>query len=104
MLMIEEWMLQAQPDDLPDFHRQFAKKVGVQAALELAALYGGRTYYVPKLDESLRQTRDKQIRAEYTGYNIKELSMKYNLSDTRIRSIIGYDDPNQLKLFEGDGL
>lgn len=97
--MIQEWMNTALPADLPDFYKDLAEKIGVPAVLELAVTHGGRTHYVPKLDESLRLHRNKCIRAEYTGYNIKELSIKYDLTDTQIRTIIGYDDPNQLKLF-----
>lgn len=101
--MIQEWMLEATPTDLPEPYASFAKQVGVKAALELAILYGGMTIYLPKLETSMRDLRDRTIKKEFTGYNAKELSKKYDITESWLRRVVGDYNPDQLSLFQDAG-
>lgn len=101
--MIPKWIQEIEPDLKPDdfthpLLRALAEKSGVNSALALAELYGGRTEYIPKLDESMKLRRDRAIIEEYNGYNAKELATKYNLTDSRVRQLVSKNDPNQLSL------
>lgn len=84
----EEWIKNIVPDDLPDPYHLIALEIGVENAIKLARQFGGTQVYFPKHDNALINARDRQIRKEYTGYNVKELSSKYNLTENWIRSIV----------------
>lgn len=44
--------------------------------------------YTPKRTPSSRRDRDNAIRAEYTGHNVKILSVKYGLSPSQVFRIV----------------
>ena len=54
----------------------------------LAALFGGTTLYVPKLDEAKREARNAVIFSEFTGRNFDALCHRYDLSTRQLRRII----------------
>ena len=75
-------------DDLPDSYQPVAEIVGVEGALRLASHLGGLSFYYPRLDSLLRDRRDAQIRAEFTGGNHRDLARKYQLTESWIREIV----------------
>lgn len=99
----ESWIEDVQPDDLPEPYCDMAKEIGVDSALKLAKLYGGARVYLPKYDSALQIVRDRQIRKEYNGYNVRDLAKKFNLTESWIRSIVRgkapTEDLDQLSLF-----
>jgi Mor family transcriptional regulator len=75
-------------DELPESYQPVAEIVGVDGALRLAAHLGGLSFYYPRLDSILRDKRDAQIRAEFTGCNHRDLARKYKLTESWIREIV----------------
>jgi len=99
---MQDWMRELTPEELPEPHRTLAATIGMEAAIQLMDFYGGTYYYVPKVDVLLRQVRDKTIRQEYNGYNLKSLALKYKLSQKQIGNILreqGIED-GQISLFD----
>ena len=44
--------------------------------------------YFPTEKMIYKEARDREIRSKYNGFNIKELAIKYNMSESYIRAII----------------
>ena len=67
----------------------------VQTALEqtrvTARQMGGRNNYIPMALVVEMAERDEGIKAAFTGDNISHLAARHNLTDTRIRQILGLD-------------
>jgi len=74
--------------DLPENYREVARIAGVEIALKLSRHLGGSAYYYPQIDSLLRDKRDEQIRAEFNGFNHRDLARKYELTESWIREIV----------------
>ena len=88
-------------NDLPHPYNQIAQGLGIETALELAAEYGGRAVYFPKIERALQSIRNERIVKEFDGGNVTYLAKKYNLTESWIREILRaqHINENQLKLF-----
>ncbi len=96
----ESWVDDVKVEDLPDTYRPLVELVGLRHALRLSQAHGGTYHYIPKMDKVLNVIRDKKIRAEFTGFNHRDLARKYGLSETWIRQIVeSKDDDRQESLF-----
>lgn len=101
-----EWFEELKEDDiniedLDDRYKNIAEQVGIKNFIKLIKEVGGINYYVPKIDTFLKGVRNKKIKQDYNGYNLKELSKKYNLTQRQIRNIVKEIEPGrQLSLFE----
>jgi len=93
---MDEWMQEVIDDmtleDLPESYQDVAQVVGIKAALELSDCLGGLNYYFPKPDKMLIEVRNKRIRREFSGANIKQLAKKYRLTEIQIRAIVDKKD------------
>jgi len=74
--------------DLDEEQRQLAELIGLDNYVKLVEVYGGISIYIPKADKLERAERDKNIREEFDGWNYRELAVKYNLTEVRVRSIV----------------
>lgn len=98
---IREILSEITPAELPAPYCDIANSVNLETALQLAQLYQGKHFYFPKLDDLMQGKRNDKIRAEFNGYNLKELATKYNLTDRWIREIVGEAmDENQTGIEE----
>jgi Mor family transcriptional regulator len=90
--MAENWLKEIAAeiplDSLPEEYQIIAELFGMEGALKLAQHSGSMRIYVPKLDTLVREHRDARIRAEFTGFNHRDLARKYNLSESWIREIV----------------
>jgi Mor family transcriptional regulator len=87
--------------DLPEQYRIICGLIGKENTLILASKYQGLHIYLPKLDEALQKARDRKIRAEYNRYNLKELAIKYGLTEYWIRKILAQtESENQITLLD----
>lgn len=75
-------------DDLDEEQRQLAELIGLEAYKALINSYAGTYLYIPNADRYERIIRDRNIRAEFDGYNFKELAIKYGLTEIWIRRIV----------------
>lgn len=75
-------------EDLEEEQRDVAGLIGLDNYKKLMAEYGGVSIYIPKADRLERLERNDRIKAEFDGYNFRELAVKYGLTEVSIRSIV----------------
>ena len=71
--------------DLDGEQLELAETVGINAYRKLVQVYAGQFVYIAKAETVLLKKRNRRIRAEYNGQNVRELAIKYNLSESTIR-------------------
>ena len=64
---------------LPEIYQDIAHMVGLEAALALGREFGGMSLYLPKIESALRNWRDRNIRREFTGANIRRKEQQTNV-------------------------
>lgn len=101
-LQMPPWVEEISPEILPEPYRKLSELIGVEATLKLAHEYQGTSLYFAKLDTTIKQIRDKKIRYEHNGRNIKELAIKFGLTEVWVRQILNVNqvESNQMNLFE----
>ena len=75
-------------EDLSEGQQEVAALIGPENFRKLMEAYGGAYLYIPKTDRLERMERNERIRAEFDGYNFRELARKYDLTEITIRSIV----------------
>lgn len=80
--------VKAEMESLSQVQQEIVEVIGMDAFHKLMEVFGGSYVYIPKTDRQDRQERNEQIRAEFDGYNFRELGRKYNLTEVSIRSIV----------------
>jgi len=98
-------MEEIEPNMLPEPYRKIYEIIGLASTLKLAFEFQGTSVYFAKMDGTIKAIRDKRIRDEYNGYNIKELVKKYGLTETWVRQILSENpvESNQGSLWEMSG-
>lgn len=76
------------PRDIPEEYLDIVETIGLEAFLQLAALCGGQTLYIPKPESLARGSRDREIRARFNGSNYRALAAQFRLSERQIRKIL----------------
>ena len=74
--------------DLPLQFENIAIEIGIDKIKALFKEFGGTSVYFPTEKMIYKEARDREIRSKYNGFNIKELAIKYNMSESYIRAII----------------
>lgn len=75
-------------EDLNEEQQQLAELIGIENYCKLVQTFGGLSVYIPRIESFERMLRDESLREEFNGYNIRELSRKYGLTEVRVRSIV----------------
>lgn len=91
---LPQWMKKVNSQDLPEVYQEMAEVIGVDATVHLARVYAGTSVYFPKLDRALLNLRNRVIRKEFDGANIKSLARRWGLSARHVRYIV---NPRDLK-------
>ena len=88
-------------EDIADRYRPIVDIIGVNAFVELAIYACGDELYFPKAENIVAPARNRRVKKEYNGYNLKELAEKYNLTTVQIRNILK-DEPivGQISIFD----
>ncbi len=76
------------PDDLQENHRAIADAVGMDGLKLLCAAFGGSSIYIPQFKELAKNRVYRCIYEEYSGDNIKELAIKYEVSESTVYNIV----------------
>lgn len=74
--------------DLQENHREIAEIIGVDAMVKLSRMYGGNNIYIPQPKELVKNKIYSSIYAEFDGSNLKELTVKYNVSKSTVYNIV----------------
>lgn len=75
-------------EDIPNSYREIAVAIGIDAFMKLCKMLGGSSMYFPTSRTVLRPIRDENIKREFNGSNLRELSLKYDICETQIRKIL----------------
>lgn len=75
-------------EDIPAEYHDIVETLGMPVFLDLIALCGGTSLYLPKMDSLERSGRDREIRARFNGGNYRALALQFRLSERQIRKII----------------
>lgn len=74
--------------DLDEQHQELANIIGIDNLLELAAHFGGTQIYIPQIDKLVKNVKYKKIIEEFDGFNIRQLSQKYNVSESTVYRLV----------------
>lgn len=86
--LVEETTL----DDISETYRPVVEIIGIERFIELSEYARGDQLYFPKTETIIAPARNRRIKAEYNGYNEKELADKYELTVRHISNILK-DEP-----------
>lgn len=76
-------------NDIPLQHRDIAEFLGVEIYVNFCEVFGGDNVYIPTKKTLVNSIRNKEINELHSnGYSIKDLSKKYNLTNSSIRHIL----------------
>ncbi len=82
--------------DLPEQFENIAQELGIEKVKALFKEFGGTSVYFPTEKMIYKEARDRDIIAHHNGFNHKELAIKYNMSESYIRTIIGKNKKHKL--------
>jgi len=88
-------------EDISDKYSGIVEIIGIEKFVEMSDYAKGDKLYFPKVENILAPARNRMIKREYNGYNVKELAVKFNLTTTQIGNILK-DEPiyGQMSLFD----
>ena len=88
-------------DDISESYRPVVEIIGVDKFIELSDYAKGDELYFPKIENIIAPARNRRIKKEWNGYNLKQLAEKYNLTTKQISNIIK-DEPmiGQMTIFD----
>lgn len=75
-------------EDISNSYKEIAEIIGIEAFIKLCRVYGGSSMYFPTARAVLKPIRDKNIKKEFNGSNLRALSLKYDICETQIRKIL----------------
>lgn len=84
----DELLKHVDVSDIPETYQPVVSLIGLDNFLKLCRYAVGEELYFPMQESVLRNTRKRLIIQEYNGYNLSELSRKYDLTPNYIRSIV----------------
>lgn len=100
---IRELLKDTTIDDIPESCQPIVEIIGMERFFELSEYAQGDALYIPKPDSIVAPARNRKIKKEWNGYNIRELADKYGLTPNRIRSILKDEQVfGQLSMFDPD--
>ena len=99
--LMQELVNETTPDDISEKYRPIVDIIGVELFVELAIYACGDELYFPKPENIVAPARNRRVKSEWNGYNLKELAEKYNLTTVQIRNILK-DEPiiGQMSVFD----
>lgn len=88
-------------DDISESYLPVVQIIGIDKFIELSDYAKGDELYFPKTENIIAPARNRRIKREWNGYNLKELAEKYNLTTKQISNILK-DEPivGQLTIFD----
>lgn len=75
-------------DNLNPQHKKLANSIGMDNFIKLVGKFGGGYINIPKQQSIVKTLAYSRIRKEYDGKNIKDLAVKYDVSERTVYKII----------------
>lgn len=88
-------------DDLQEQHKEYAQVIGIKNLIALSENFGGTQIYIPKKDELIKIKKYKAIFEEFDGTNIKELAIRYEVSESTVYRVIKDKMVHKSKAIDG---
>lgn len=86
-------------NDISDSYRPIVEIIGIEKFVELSRYAKGDRLYFPKTESIIAPARNRRIKKEFDGYNMKELAETYNLTIQQIiRVLKDVPIPHQMNL------
>lgn len=86
--LMRELMEDITLEDIGEKYRPVVEIIGIEKFVELSDYAKGDELYFPKVENVIAPARNRRIKAEWNGYNAKELAEKYNLTIKQIGNIL----------------
>lgn len=87
-------------EDLPEEMQTIAELIGLKNLLKLSHYVNGGKIYIPIPESLLRKARNRKIKEEYTGFNCKEISERFGITEDHVRKILRGYTPQQMNIFD----
>lgn len=71
-------------EELPEQYAEILEAIGAEPMIKLVRVYGGTALYIPTIKSLCKESIYRKIIKEYTGYNIKEIAKKYEVSESTV--------------------
>lgn len=90
--IISELIEETTIEDISPSYRPVVAVIGIGKFIELSDYAKGEELYFPKVENIIAPARNRRIKKEWNGYNMKELADRYNLTTKQIGNILK-DEP-----------
>lgn len=88
-------------EDIAETYLPVVEIIGIEAFVRISDYAKGDELYFPKAENVLAPARNRRIRKEYNGYNMRELAQKYELTTKQIDNILkDVPHPGQMSIFD----
>lgn len=99
--LVEELLADTKIEDIADTYVPVVEIVGVELFAKLSEYAKGDELYFPKVENIIVPARNRRIKKEYDGWNMKELAEKYGLTVKQIANILkDVPHPAQMSIFD----
>lgn len=86
--LLEELIEETTIDDIGERYREIVELIGIRMFILLSNYSRGDELYFPKVENVVAPARNRRIKKEYNGYNMKELADRYNLTVKQIQNVL----------------
>ena len=90
--LLEELIEETTIEDIGERYRGIVELTGIRMFILLSNYARGDELYFPKVENVVAPARNRRIKKEYNGYNMKELADRYNLTVKQIQNVLK-DEP-----------
>ena len=91
--LLKELIEETEMNDIAERYQNVAAIIGIGEVCAAGGIMPvGDEIYFPKAENIIAPARNRRIKAEYNGYNTKELAEKYDLTIRQIENVLK-DEP-----------
>lgn len=91
-VLIEELIRETSIEDISESYQPVVELIGIENFFVLSSYANGDELYFPKVENIITPARNRRIKKEWNGFNLKELSERYKLTPKQIGNILR-DEP-----------
>lgn len=77
-----------QPEHITEEH-DLARAIGLEAARQLASIWGGERLPVVRAAKAIRLARDRALRRDYQSMSASQCALRYQLTERQLYEIVG---------------